>query len=146
VYGAERLAWLRETLASEPDKRTILFIHHPPFDIAEDYRDGYPQDAEDLAALVSRHPQVEQLLCGHVHSWHRKQWGGTVATTMFSVAVDLRKEIDATVGAAPLYLLHIVLSGGGVVSQTRYVPSSSCYPRECPPAYVEAPSKDPRRL
>ena len=132
VYGAERLAWLRETLASEPDKRTILFIHHPPFDIAADYRDGYrrPQDAKDLAALVSRHPQVERLLCGHVHCWHREQLGGTVATTMPSVAVDLRKGIDATVGAAPLYLLYIVSSGGGVASQPRFVSSSHCYARE----------------
>jgi 3',5'-cyclic AMP phosphodiesterase CpdA len=123
VYGPQRLAWLQKTLASEPDKRTILFIHHPPFDIAEHYRGGYrrPQDAEDLAALVSRHPQVERLLCGHVHCWHREQWGDTVATTMPSVAVDLRKGIDAAVGAAPLYLLHTVLSGGGVVSQTRLV-------------------------
>ena len=124
VYCAQRLTWLRETLAREPDKRTILFIHHPPFDIAEHYRDGYcrPQDAEDLAALVSRHPQVERLLCGHVHCWHREQWGGTVATTMPSVAVDLRKGVDAALGVAPLYLLHVISSDGGVVSQTRVVP------------------------
>jgi 3',5'-cyclic-AMP phosphodiesterase len=124
VYGAQRLAWLEETLAREPDKRTILFIHHPPFDIADHYRDGYrrPQDAEDLAALVSRHSQVERLLCGHVHCWHREPWGGTVATTMPSVAVDLRKGVDSAFGAAPLYLLHVVSNDGGVVSQTRVVP------------------------
>jgi 3',5'-cyclic AMP phosphodiesterase CpdA len=124
VYCARRLAWLEETLAREPVRRTILFIHHPPFDIADHYRDGYrrPQDAEDLAALVSRHPQVERLLCGHVHCWHREQWGGTVATTMPSVAVDLRKGVDAALGTSPLYLLHAVSSDGGVVSQTRVVP------------------------
>jgi len=123
VYGAQRLAWLQEALAREPDKSTILFIHHPPFDIAEHYRGGYrsPQDAEDLAALVSRHPQVRQLLCGHVHCWHREQWGGTVATTMPSVAVDLRKGVDAVFGASPLYLLHVVSSERGVVSRTRVV-------------------------
>lgn len=124
IFCAQRLAWLEETLAREPDKRTILFIHHPPFDIADHYRDGYrrPQDAEDLAALVSRHSQVERLLCGHVHCWHREQWGGTVATTMPSVAVDLRKGVDSAFGAAPLYLLHVVSNDGGVVTQTRVVP------------------------
>jgi 3',5'-cyclic-AMP phosphodiesterase len=124
VYCTQRLAWLDETLAREPRRRTLLFIHHPPFDIADHYRDGYlrPQDAEDLAALVSRHPQVERLLCGHVHCWHREPWGGTVATTMPSVAVDLRKGVDAAFGASPLYLLHIVSNDGRVVSQTRVVP------------------------
>jgi len=124
VFGAQRLAWLEETLARETGRRTILFIHHPPFDITPHYLDGYRrrEDAEDLAALVSRHAQVERLLCGHVHCFHRERWGGTIATAMPSVAVDLRKEVDAAFGAAPLYLLHVVSSDGGLVSQTRVVP------------------------
>lgn len=123
VFCAQRLAWLEETLAREPDRPTILFMHHPPFDIAEHYVGGYrrPQDAEDLAAVVGRHPQVQRLLCGHVHCFHREPWGGTVATTMPSVAVDLRKEVDAAIEAAPLYLLHVASSDGGLVSQTRVV-------------------------
>ena len=120
VFCVRRRDWLEETLAREPERRTILFIHHPPFDIADHYRDGYrrPQDAEDLTELVSRHPQVEQLLCGHVHCWHREQWGGAVATTMPSVAVDLRKGVDEAFGTAPLYLLHVA-SDSGLVSQMR---------------------------
>jgi Icc protein len=124
VFGEQRLAWLEETLAQEPDRRTLLFVHHPPFDVAPDYYGGYlrPQEAADLAALVSRHPQVERLLCGHVHRWHREPWGGTVATTMPSVAVDLRKGVDPAFEEAPLYLLHVVSSDGGLVSETRVVP------------------------
>lgn len=124
VFCASRLAWLEEALAQEPDRRTILFIHHPPFDIPPHYLDGYrhPHDAADLAALVSRHPQVERLLCGHVHCFHREPWGSTVATTMPSVAVDLRKDADAAFEAAPLYLLHVVSGEGKLVTQTRVVP------------------------
>ena len=121
VFCARRLTWLDDTLAREPDRPTILFIHHPPFDIAEHYVGGYrrPEDAEELAALVSRHPQVRRLLCGHVHLLHRESWGGTIATTMPSVAVDLRKEGDAAIDAVPSYLLHIASSDGGLVSHTR---------------------------
>ena len=124
VFCAQRLAWLEETLAREPDRPTILFMHHPPFDIAEHYVGGYrrPQDAGDLAAVVGRHPQVTRLLCGHVHCFHREPWGGTVATTMPSVAVDLRKEVDAAIEAAPLYLMHVASSDGGLVSHMRVVP------------------------
>ena len=123
AFCARRLAWLEETLARAPDKPTILFIHHPPFDIARRFVGGYrhPQEAEDLAAVVNRHPQVEQLLCGHVHFLHREPWGGTTAATMPSVAVDLRKEGDAAPEAAPLYLLHVASTDGGLVSHTRIV-------------------------
>jgi 3',5'-cyclic AMP phosphodiesterase CpdA len=124
VFCERRLAWLREILAKEPDRPTILFIHHPPFDIAPHYVGGYrrQQDAEALARVVEGHSQIVRLLCGHVHCLHRELWAGTVATTMPSVAVDLRKGIDAAVGEAPLYLLHVASSDGSLVSHERVVP------------------------
>lgn len=124
AFCQRRLAWLEEALARDPEKPTLLFIHHPPFDIApQHYIGGYrrPQEAEALAALVARHPQVKRLLCGHVHCLHREPWGGTVATTMPSVAVDLRKEDDAAIETATLYLLHVASDDGGLVSHTRVV-------------------------
>ncbi len=123
VFCARRLAWLEETLAREPDRPTICLIHHPPFDIAPHYVGGYRrhQDSEDLAAVVSRHPQVVRLLCGHVHRLHREPWGGTLATTMPSVAVDLRKGVGIETDTAPLYLLHVASNDDGLVSHTRVV-------------------------
>ena len=124
AFCERRQAWLDETLAREPDKPTVLFIHHPPFDIVEqDYIGGYrnPADAEAFAAVVSRHPQVERLLCGHVHCQHRQSWAGTVATSMPSLAVDLRKESDAAMETATLYVLHAASDDGGLVSRTQIV-------------------------
>lgn len=124
VFCERRLLWLEKTLAHEPDRPTLLFIHHPPFDVGDHYVGGYRQmrDAENLAAVVSRHPQVERLLCGHVHRLHRESWAGTVATIMPSVAVDLRKDVDAGLDDAPLYVLHRWSRGDGLVSQMRVVP------------------------
>lgn len=116
VFCSARLAWLDETLAREPLKPTILFIHHPPFDIVPHYEDGYrrPQDASDLAALVSRHLRVSRLICGHVHCVHSTDWAGTIATSMPSIAVDLRKGVDPAFGTTPLYALHEVSQNGDV--------------------------------
>ncbi len=127
VFCNRRLAWLDETLGREPDRPTILFMHHPPFDIVPHYVGGYrhPEQAEELAELVARHSQVVRLLCGHVHCHHRQVWGGTVATTMPSVAVDLRKGVDASIGATPLYLLHAVSGDGDLVTHTRVVASGA---------------------
>jgi hypothetical protein len=79
------------------------------------------QDAEELAAVVRRHPQVQRLLCGHVHRFHRESWAGTTATIMPSVAVDLRKDVDATLGDAPLYVLHRWSRADGLHSRMQVV-------------------------
>jgi 3',5'-cyclic AMP phosphodiesterase CpdA len=119
VFCAQRQAWLEDTLAHEPKRPTLLFIHHPPFDVGDHYVGGYrrSRDAEDLAAVVRRHPQVERLLCGHVHRFHREPWAGTTATIMPSVAVDLRKDVDAALEDAPLYVLHTWSRESGLVSR-----------------------------
>lgn len=123
-FCSRRIDWLQRTLAREPDRPTVLFLHHPPFDIAwQEYVGGYRQqeDADNLAAAVTRHPQVVRVLCGHVHCLHREKWGGTIATTMPSVAVDVRKGIDEAIGAAPLYLLHTFSHDEGLVSHSRVI-------------------------
>lgn len=121
VFCAERLAWLDDTLSRTPDTPTVLFMHHPPFDVVPHYEDGYrhAQDAVNLAALVGRHPQVIRLLCGHVHCLHHAPWAGTVATIMPSVAVDLRKGSDLAWGDNPVYLLHSISRAGEIVTQPR---------------------------
>ena len=124
VFCDQRVAWLEETLGREPDKPTLLFIHHPPFDIEDHYVGGYrrPREAEDLAAVVSRHPQVVRLLCGHVHCPTSRSWAGTTATTMPSIAVDVRKGVDeGAVNNRPLYHLHQWSVEEGLVSRTRIV-------------------------
>ena len=124
AFCAERCAWLEETLAQRPDKPTLLFLHHPPFDIAEPrYVHGYrrPQDAAALASVVGRHPQIRKMICGHVHFAHHTAWAGTAAATMPSVAADLRIGADAATDAAPLYFRHTVSDDGAFVSRAQIV-------------------------
>ena len=122
VYCEERQAWLHETLAREPNKPTILLIHHPPFDIDDHYIGGYrrPRDTQGLAAVIRRHSQVERMLCGHVHCPTQRTWAGTTATTMASIAVDVRKGVDETrAKSRPIYQLHEVSDNAGIVSRAR---------------------------
>ncbi|MCG8509667.1 MAG: metallophosphoesterase [Rhodospirillales bacterium] len=123
AFCVERRTWLDETLGREPDRPTLLFIHHPPFDIDPDFLGGYrrPEEARELTAAVERHPQVKHLLCGHVHFSHRESWAGAVATTMPSVAVDLSKEKDVLSEAATRYVLHVAANDGSLASRTRIV-------------------------
>ncbi len=124
VFCSARQAWLDDLLGRAPDRPTVLFIHHPPFDIDDHYIGGYrnPDDAAALADIVSRHQQVVRLTCGHVHCAVERPWAGTVATVMPSVAVDVRKGIDEDqAGQRPIYLLHRLSDDGRLVSETRNV-------------------------
>jgi Icc protein len=124
VFCAARQAWLDEVLSEQPQRPTLLFIHHPPFDVGDHYVGGYrrPEDAAALEDIVSRHPQVVGLLCGHVHWPVERDWAGTVAHIMPSVAVDVRKGVDETEAREqPIYLLHRVSDETGLVSHARRV-------------------------
>lgn len=124
VYCPARQAWLDQVLGEQPARPTLLFIHHPPFDVGDHYVGGYrrPEEAAALADLVSRHAQVIGLICGHVHWLIKCQWVGRPARIMPSIAVDLRKGIDETEAREqPIYLLHRPSDETGLVSQPRRV-------------------------
>ena len=123
VFCKQRVEWLDKTLSENPDRPTLLFMHHPPFDIEPHYVAGYrrQQETDGLEVLVSRHSQVKWILCGHVHCFHREKWAGTAAVTIPSVAVDLRKDADEAIGENPLYVLHEVSEDGKLHTQIKVV-------------------------
>jgi len=123
-FCEERQAWLDKTLRTQPDRPTLLFIHHPPFDVGDHYVGGYrrPAEAAALEDIVERHPQVVGMLCGHVHWPVEREWAGTQARIMPSIAVDVRKGVDETEARGrPIYMLHSLSRPTGIVSRARTV-------------------------
>jgi Icc protein len=121
---AERLEWLDRTLAAAPDKPTIVTMHHPPFATGIEFMDHNAlRDPEAFAAVVRRHPQVERILCGHLHRTIDKRFAGTIAGTAPSTAHQL--VLDINPGTPPQftfeppgYQLHLWREGSGLVSHT----------------------------
>ncbi len=125
-FCAERQARLEAVLREQPDRATLLFIHHPPFDVDDHYVGGYrrPAEAAALEDIVARNPQIVGLLCGHVHWLVAREWAGTQARIMPSIAVDVRKGIDEQEAqGSPIYLLHRVSAQDGLISEPRHVPA-----------------------
>ncbi len=122
-----RLDWLEARLA-ESDRPTILFMHHPPFECGMAYMDGerLREGADRLAAIVQRHPNIERVLCGHVHRSIQVRWAGTLAATAPSTAHQLTLDLDP---AAPLTfkmdppgaLLHAWRPSSGLVSHISFI-------------------------
>lgn len=121
-FCEKRQAWLDKTLGEQPNRLTLLFIHHPPFDVGDHYVGGYrrPEEVRALEDIVSRHSQVMGMLCGHVHWPVERSWAGTQARIMPSIAVDVRHGIDENVArGCPVYMLHRLSEETGLVSQAR---------------------------
>jgi len=124
---AERVAWLERALAAERAKPTIVMMHHPPFPTLIGHMDEIGLEGSDqLAAVISRHPQVERILCGHLHRPIQYRFAGTIASTSPSpahqVALDLSPQAPSHFKMEPpAFQLHAWRPGIGVVSHTAYI-------------------------
>jgi 3',5'-cyclic-AMP phosphodiesterase len=70
-----------------------------------------------LAEIVARHPQIERILCGHLHRAIDCRFAGTVAGTAPSTAHQVRLNLipDQRISfifEPPGYQLHLWQNGG----------------------------------
>ncbi|HCP81242.1 MAG TPA: phosphodiesterase [Octadecabacter sp.] len=110
--SAARLDWLRAQLDDATEQPTVIMAHHPPLDIGvpETYEDGF-SGAGDLGQLIAQYPNIERVLCGHVHLHTNSRWRGTVVTTAPSIGMQLTLDLSGTDASRfflsdPAYLLH----------------------------------------
>ena len=111
---AHQLGWLDATLKAGPHKPTLVFMHHPPVKTGMRYLDAMALSdagASRLGDIVGRHPQVERVVCGHVHRAIQARWGGTALSicpsTAFQAVLDLQGSgFDASTGEPPAYQVH----------------------------------------
>jgi Icc protein len=121
-----RLDWLEAKLR-ESDRPALLFMHHPPFScgIAEFDTIALEAGAERLAAIVRSNPQVERVLCGHVHRPVQMRWAGTLASigpsTAHYATLDLRPDVALTFTMDPPAIALHHWNGGGLVTHLSYV-------------------------
>ncbi len=109
---ADRLAWLDATLARAPTHPTLLLMHHPPFATGINHMDDIGLNgSEAFADIIKCHPQIEAILCGHLHRNIQTMVGGrrvlTCPSPAHQVALDLRAEAPSAFRMEPPgYMLH----------------------------------------
>lgn len=101
-----RLTWLSQRLEEQPDKPTLIVMHHPPFTTGIPAFDGIGLDnADALAVVLARNPQVRAIACGHVHRDIVTVWGGTLTvvtpSTGYQYALQLIAGVDVGKVAEP---------------------------------------------
>jgi 3',5'-cyclic-AMP phosphodiesterase len=129
---AARLAWLATQLDAARARPVIVALHHPPFDCGIGHMDAIRLDAEAAAALealIAQHPNVERVICGHVHRPMFVRFGGTIASAVpapaHQVTLDLAADAPSTFTLEPpAFALHRYDARGGVVTHHAYVDES----------------------
>ncbi|CRM38514.1 phosphodiesterase [Pseudomonas sp. 44 R 15] len=117
-----QLHWLDEQLALRPQAPTLLILHHPPFISGIGHMDREPFiNAAALERVVARHPQVERLLCGHLHRPMQRRFGASLSCvcpgTSHQIVLDLQDAAPAHFNLEPAgYLLHRWDAQQGLIS------------------------------
>ncbi len=121
---APRLAWLKARLDEQPERPTMIFMHHPPFPTGLQHMDSINcRNSDALAALLSSYTNIERVVCGHHHRSINIRWAGTVGSVAPSVAhqvvLDLNPHDDATFNLEPPgYHLHLWQPDIGIINHT----------------------------
>lgn len=120
---AERLRWLERELDAHRDRPVVVAVHHPPFRTLIGHMDriGLVDGADALEALVARHPNVERIVCGHVHRTIHARFGGTIVSTApgtaHQVCLDLADDAaSAWVLEPPGFHVHAWSGPGRLVT------------------------------
>ena len=76
-----------------------------------------------FAEIIRNHPQVERIVCGHLHRAIESRFAGTIAgtapSTAHQIALDLRPEARLSFTLEPPgYQLHLWREGVGLVTHT----------------------------
>jgi 3',5'-cyclic AMP phosphodiesterase CpdA len=114
---------LRAALAADTARPTVIFMHHPPFEVRES---DYPlqfqswESVERMARAIDGQRHVVAIFCGHTH----RDAAGAVAevpvSSMPSVAVDLRLgRYPGEFQSIPLYKIHRLDGRRRFVSEIR---------------------------
>lgn len=134
VYGQSagalcetRLRWLDETLAEQAGRPTIIAMHHPPFLTYIESMDeiGLMSGREAFVEIVARYPQVERIICGHVH----RSIEARIAHTVASCAPSSAHQVDLNLSSGvperwvmepPGLKIHVWGKGGPLVTHLAY--------------------------
>jgi Icc protein len=128
AFCERRADWLRERLAEEPERPTIIALHHPPIETGLSWMTENP-DADWVMRLwdvVAEADNVVAMIAGHLHRPVVTQWAGTTLAICPSTAPQVALDLDRIdpdrpdgrpmiVADAPWFGLHL-WTGSGLVS------------------------------
>ena len=123
----ERIAQLQELLERDRDKPVFIFLHHPPTRIEalkNPLQFDELENARAFTDLFDRFDNVVRILCGHTHRSDIVQMGRHQASTLPSLATDVRlDQYPNTLVDEPIFQVHELHEDGHVTSMSHFAHS-----------------------
>lgn len=118
-FGPRDLAWLDKALKEEPERPTLLAVHHTPLATGLPGWDAInldPSEREALAGVVARHPQLRAIVGGHLHRIAAASLAGcpvlSAPSTYLQALPDFNLEAeDVEMVGPPGFALHVFHKG-----------------------------------
>lgn len=86
-----QLEWLDKTLAREPHRHTLIFLHHHPLPSGCTWLDQHGlRNPHMLDAVLQNYPLAKTLLCGHIHQELDLEWQGRRVLASPSTCVQFK--------------------------------------------------------
>lgn len=123
---SERLGWLETQLEACGHEPVVIAMHHPPFETLIGHMDeiGLLEGAQSLERIVARYPNVERIICGHLHRAIDVRFGGSIASTApapaHQVCLDLAPDAPSAWTLEPPGFRVHAWSGGRLVTHLAF--------------------------
>ncbi|RUT66872.1 3',5'-cyclic-AMP phosphodiesterase [Morganella morganii] len=73
----DQLIWLDNCLAQQPDRHTVVMLHHHPLASGCNWLDQHSlRNSHMLAEVLTRYQNIDAILCGHIHQDMDVMWNG----------------------------------------------------------------------
>lgn len=125
-----RLEWLDARLHEQPQRPTLLFMHHPPLVSGLDIMDTIGlRGSERLCDIVLRYPHVARLVAGHVHMAITTNFGNSTLMTCPGTDATFQPNLSKPQQFViqyqpPLALLHTWSERTDLLSFTHFLKSA----------------------
>ncbi len=129
LLAPETLQWLRSELSAAAGP-VLIGLHHPPADLHQPFIDNIKlSNSGELAAIVTAHPQVLAVLCGHAHMAAATTFAGrpllvapgVTSTVLLPWEKDGGVPIDK--GMPVMIAFHVIDDGGHITTHFRAFPT-----------------------
>jgi len=90
-----RAKWLRARLEEQPDRPTLIALHHPPIKTGIGWMTASLDDAwvQRLSNVISDFDNVIQIISGHVHRSLSRKFAGTTVSVSRAVAPQVKLDL-----------------------------------------------------
>ena len=90
-----RARWLEQQLAQQPQRPTMIFMHHPPVATGINWMTADPQAqwVKLLESVISKYDNIVHIAAGHIHRNIFKNFAGTTLSITQAIAPQTKLEL-----------------------------------------------------